>query len=255
MSKIIKTEAIVLRKINYSESSLIVSLFTKSNGKISAILKGGRRPNSKLSSVVDLLNHIQVIIYKKESRDIQVISSADLYSYFPNIKSDFTKTTYAYAVCELVNDVYMEGEVNELMFNGLVRILNLMNNKEENSAILFIKFFIFFLKEIGYELNLELCKICSKELSIELKPVPFGNEGFICLSCQSEHKIQKMNESELFNFLSCLKNRKKLNYVNDKLIESAIKFLLNYLRNHLENFKGLQSLEINHNYSGGIKNV
>lgn len=244
MSEIIKTEAIVLSKLNYSESSLIVSLFTKSNGKVSAILKGGRRPKSKLASVVDVLNHIQVIFYKRESREIQVISSADLISHFPKIKSDLNSSVYAYAVCELVKDVMIENESNILLFNGLVRILNLMENNEEHPAILFGRFFIFFLKEIGYELNLETCELCSKDLSIESKPSKYINQSFICNECKETKGLSSSNDSELFNFLYCLKNRKKILSVDEKLIRSGIQFLIDYLKNHIETFRGLNSLEM-----------
>ncbi len=244
MSEIIKTEAIVLGKINYSESSLIVSLFTKSNGKISAILKGGRRPKSKLASIVDVLNNIEVIVYKKESRDVQIISSADLVSHYPKIKSDLATSIYAYAVCELVKELSIENENNELLFKGLKKILNLIENKEEHPGVLFGRFFIFFLKEIGYELNLENCEICSKQLTIESRPTRFSSEGFICNQCKIEGNISKTNESELFNYLYCLKNRKKIFSISHNLIGDGNKFLLNYLRNHVETFKGLNSLEM-----------
>ena len=43
MSEIIKTEAIVLNKINYGDTSMIASFFTKDYGRLSGILKGGRK--------------------------------------------------------------------------------------------------------------------------------------------------------------------------------------------------------------------
>ena len=39
MSEIIKTGAVVLSKLDYGDSSVIVSLYTKEKGKLSAILK------------------------------------------------------------------------------------------------------------------------------------------------------------------------------------------------------------------------
>ena len=44
MSEIIKTEAVVLSKINYGDSSIIASLYSKNSGKMSVIIKGGRNP-------------------------------------------------------------------------------------------------------------------------------------------------------------------------------------------------------------------
>lgn len=239
MSEIIKTQAIVLSKINYSESSLIVSLFTKNNGLTSAIIKGGRRPKSKLTSVVDVLNFIQIILYKKESREIQIISSADLISYYPKIKSKIELTGYALAICELIKTLLVENESNELIFNGLVRILSLIENESEPPEVLFGRFLIFFVKEIGYELNLETCELCAAELKPNSRIGYISPSGFICSRCSEDKHI---NDSELFNYLYCLKNRKKVNSFSEKIYMTGNQFLINYLKSHIESFKGLNSL-------------
>jgi DNA repair protein RecO (recombination protein O) len=239
MSEIIKTEAIVLSKINYSESSLIVSLFTKSNGLTTAIIKGGRRPKSKLASVVDVLNHIQIILYRKESREVQIISSADLISYHPNIKSKIELSSHAFAICELVKTLLVENESNELIFNGLVRILSLIENEAEPPEVLFGRFLIFFVKEIGYEINLETCVLCAVELKPDYKISYISPIGFICSRCSEE---KQMNNSELFNYLYCLKNRKKVNSFSERIYKTGNQFLINYLKSHIESFKGLNSL-------------
>ena len=78
MSEIIKTEAIVLNKINYGDSSIIASLFTKDFGRLSGIIKGGRSPKSKIGSAVNQLNHLEIILYTKDTREVQLISNASI---------------------------------------------------------------------------------------------------------------------------------------------------------------------------------
>ena len=83
MSEIIKTEAIVLSKLDYRDTSKIANLFTEDFGKISVIIKGARSPKSKTGKIVDPLNHIRIVYYNKESRDLQLISDAESINYFP----------------------------------------------------------------------------------------------------------------------------------------------------------------------------
>lgn len=239
MSEIIKTEAVVLSKINYSESSLIVSLYTKSNGLISAIVKGGRRPKSKLSSVVDVLNHIQIILYRKESREIQIISSADLISFFPKTKTKIELSGYALAICESIKTLLVENESNELLFNGLIRILNLIESEAEHPAVLFGRFLMFLIKQIGYEINLETCEVCSEKLSFDRKVYYSSTTGFVCSKCYND---KVFNNSELFNYLYCLKNRKKIDSFSKNIYQKGNQFLIEYLKSHIESFKGLNSL-------------
>jgi DNA repair protein RecO (recombination protein O) len=102
MSEIVKSEAVVLGKMNYGDTSSIVSLFTEEEGKVSAIVKGARAPNSKYGRIIDPLNHLQVVFYKKESREVQLVSNAEIVNYFPAVKSDLEVLKYAYAIIELV---------------------------------------------------------------------------------------------------------------------------------------------------------
>ena len=215
MSKIIKTEAVVLSKLNYGDSSSIVSLFTKEYGKISAMLKGGRNPKSKLSLVVDPINYLEIIFYNNPSRDLQILSSADIKAYFHKIKEDLDKLKYAHSVIELVKNLSVEHEINKKLFSGVIRILELMEEGKENPAVSFGRFFLFFLKELGYEFQLGTYNL----ENINLNP-------------------------ELFHYFNCLKKNESPGVVNPAIINGAVSFLENYLKYHVSDFKGIQSLNM-----------
>ena len=215
MSKIIKTEAVVLSKLNYGDSSSIVTLFTKEYGKLSAMLKGGRNPKSKLSLIFDPINYLEVIFYNNPSRDLQILTSADIKAHFPKIKDDFDKLKYAHSVIELVKNLSVEHEVNKKLFSGIIRILELMAEGKENPAVSFGRFFLFFLKELGYEFQLKNNYL----ENITMNP-------------------------ELFHYFNCLKKNESPGVVNPAIINGAVTFLENYLKYHVSDFKGLQSLKM-----------
>ncbi len=244
MSKIIKTEAVVLSKLNYGDSSSIVSLFTKEYGKLSAMLKGGRNPKSKLSLIVDPINYLEVIFYNNPSRDLQILSNADIKAHFPKIKEDLDKLKYAHSVIELVKNLSVEHEVNKKLFSGIVRILELMSDGKENPAVSFGRFFLFFLKELGYEFQLKKCASCGKTnlAGIELS---YNYEiGILCNECSINYMENVTVNPELFHYLTCLKKNESPGVVNPDVINGAVTFLENYLKHHVSDFKGLQSLQM-----------
>ena len=51
-----KTEAIVLRGVDFSESSRIVTFLSPERGRLTCIAKGARRKNSGVSAVLDTFN-------------------------------------------------------------------------------------------------------------------------------------------------------------------------------------------------------
>jgi len=243
MSEIIKTEAIVLGKLNYGDTSCIASLYTKEYGKISAILKGGRNPRSKMGLIVDPLNHLQIVIYNKENGDIQLISSADIISHFGKIKEDFNKLKYSQAILELVKKLTLEHEANERLFRGTIRILGLIDSSNEPDEILFGRFFMFFLKETGFELQFEECTGCGKT-NLENSELSYNMEmGILCHNCRVNHIESFKINAELFEYLFCLKYSKP-GKMNIGTAERAIIFMEKYLMHHFPEFKGIQSLQL-----------
>ena len=242
MSEIIKTEAVVLRKSNYGDSSSILSLYTFEFGKISAIIKGGRNPKSKMGMIADPPNHIEIILYKKDTREVQFLSGAEILAHFPQLKENLDSLKFAYAVVELVQKLTPEDEPNKRIFNGLIRILSLFNSSDEKPEIIFGRFMLFFIDELGYGIHLYKCSICE---STELNNKELGynlERGLLCENCKREHIDNFKINMELFNYLLCLKTNKRIE-IRESTIRNANDFFELYLKYHIPDFKGLQSLK------------
>lgn len=244
MSEIIKTEAVVLSKLNYGDTSLIVSLFTKELGKISAILKGGRSPKTKLGLKVDPVNYIEVVFYNKSTRDLQLISSADIIEHYPGIKAELEKLKYAYSIIELVKNLTPEHEQNPRLFKGMIRIFSLLESSPEKANTIFARFLLFFLKETGYPVQLEKCSSCRIN---DLKGVQLYYDfasGLLCEKCAEEYAGSVIINQELFNCLKSLKTNKSLENISTGVIDQAIVFMEKYLKYHIPDFKGIMSLQL-----------
>ena len=69
-ANIVHSDAIVLRSIDYGETSRIVTLFTRERGKIGVMAKGARANRSRFGSTLEPLSHINVVLYYKPGRDL-----------------------------------------------------------------------------------------------------------------------------------------------------------------------------------------
>ena len=165
MPEIIKTNAIVIKKINFGDTSQITTFYTPLYGKLSGILKGVRSGKSKLKNKVDLLNYLEIVIYRKESRDIQIVSQADLISAFPRIKVDLEKLKFASAIVELLLNLTSENEKNERLFRGSAKALDILDSTNIKASNVFAKYLYFFIKEIGYDIQVNKCSECDSDLS------------------------------------------------------------------------------------------
>jgi len=243
MSEILKTEAIVLSKMKYGDSSSIASIFTEDLGKISVIVKGARSPKSKYGKIVDPLNYLSVVLYKKESREIQLLPGADIIEHYPSIKNDLNKLGYAYAVAELIKNLLTEHEVNKKIFKGIIKILSRLNSGEEKPEVTFGRFFIFLLKETGYEIQIDACAICGKQKFVD--DLHYNLEkGLICGECRKTVVDNYDINLELLRYLNCLKNNESAGSFGNLITRKAINFMENHLKYHVPDFKGISSLKL-----------
>ncbi len=244
MSQIEKTEGIVLSKLDYSDSSKIVAMYTEEFGKIAAIVKGGRGKNSKVGMVVDPLNIIQIVLYNKENRDVQLLSSAEMLSYFSKIHNDFERMKYSYAILELLKYLTVENEANQRLYKGSKKILQLMDTSDDQPEILFLKYFLFILQETGFEIQMDACSICHKEIKME-KVNGFNYEhGMLCYECKNLYHTFLEIPMELFEQIYSLKVGKRLKNYNLPAMKKLIIALEKFLKFHVQGFNGIKSLQM-----------
>jgi DNA repair protein RecO (recombination protein O) len=244
MVSINKNEAIVLRKTKFRESSLIVQLYTREHGKISSLVKGARSPKSKIGSKVDLINHVEVIFYQKEERDLHLLTQVNLINPFNRIKNDLEKLKYASAVCELILNLIPENEESDKIFRGSLKILNLINNSENNEVVLFAQFLLFFVKEIGYEINFNECSNCGKIIDNPANIAFSYSSGIICEECNQDKMISFQLTEELFNLFKCLTSKIEIKSVKKDYFLTVITLLEKYLIYHNSEFRGIKSLKL-----------
>ncbi len=144
-----ETEAIVLKKFRYGDTSLIATLFTKDFGKFNTVIKGARSLKSKYRGIFETTNHIKIIFNKKENRELQTISKSELLNSFPKIKNEIEKLLISFRLVELVNKLFYQYDKNENTFILLKDTLNSLANFSKEPSIILLYFQVKIAKNIG----------------------------------------------------------------------------------------------------------
>src|SRR6266566_1933252 len=89
------TEAILLRKRKFSDTSLIVSWCTELIGCIQTIAKGARRPKSPFAGKLDLFFEAEISIVRSRKTDLHTLAEVVLKNPFAGIRSSYRRTQTA----------------------------------------------------------------------------------------------------------------------------------------------------------------
>lgn len=126
---IIRTEAVVLRSLDYGETSQIVTLFTREKGKLGVMAKGARRPKSSFGATLQPMAYTQVVFYYKPTRTLQTLSESSHVESFHRLRRDLTSITVGLRIVELVDALMQEEDPQSDAFALLVRVLRRLNAK------------------------------------------------------------------------------------------------------------------------------
>ncbi len=127
---IIRTEAIVLRKMDYRETSQIVTLFTREKGKMAVLAKGARLLKSRFGSSLQPMSYTQVIFYHKPTRGLQTLSESAHVQPFHRISRDLKKLSIGWRIVELVYALMEEEQQHPQVFNLLVEVLGRLDEAD-----------------------------------------------------------------------------------------------------------------------------
>jgi DNA repair protein RecO (recombination protein O) len=127
---IVRTDAVVLRALDYGETSRIVTLLTRRHGVLSALAKGARRPTSRFGATLQPMAYVQVVYYYKEGRGLQTLKEAAHVARFgplgapgSSAEESIERTTVGLRMVELVRAFLHECDLSAPVLPLLVSTL------------------------------------------------------------------------------------------------------------------------------------
>lgn len=114
-----RTEAVVLRGVDFSESSRVVTFLTPGRGRVACLARGARRGNSPLAAALDTFNRVELVLYWKDSRSVQSLGDVTVLDGYRAIKSDLAKGAYAAFPLEIAYRAARENEPSAGLYAAL----------------------------------------------------------------------------------------------------------------------------------------
>ena len=161
---IVKTRAVILRETKYRDQSKICSIYTRDFGKMAVIIKGARNPKNKLSGLFSAGNIVDLVLYKKSSRDIQLVSDGNLV-FSPMVPApDIERFAVLYRIIDLVRQTTENGEKSLPLFTLLAETLEQLYRTGVDFRQLYAWFLLRFVSLLGFQPSLQRCVFSGEEL-------------------------------------------------------------------------------------------
>ena len=184
MSKLrtFRSEAIVLRRIDFGEADRLLTLYSREFGKIKAVAKGTRKPQARKTGHVELFMRSNFMFAK--GKNIDIVTQAELVEPYLAMRDDLVRTTYAAYAAELIDGLTAEADRDLAKYDLLSQALGWL--AESDNFLLAARYYeLRLLGLAGFQPQLFHCVSCHEP--IEQQDQFFSAElgGVLCPACQA----------------------------------------------------------------------
>src|SRR5947208_6971385 len=157
-----KAIALVLRTVDWSETSRIATLWTREFGKVRVLAKGGRRLKSNFESALDLLTVCSMVFLRKSSGGLDLLTEARVVERFPRLRADLPALYAAYYVAELLADWTEDYDPHPALYDEALETLRALGAPGVATGPRLARFELVLLRELGYSPALHACAGCGE---------------------------------------------------------------------------------------------
>jgi len=212
-----KDDAICIRAVDYSETSQIVTLFTRANGKVSAIAKGSKRAKSAFDGPVEMFSYGRIVFTDSTKEKLATLTEFEQQSGLSYLAGNLFAANCACFAAELVNSLANESDPHPGLFDSFLQFIQNIQHSKKNldRLILLILFQLALLKEVGLQPILNACANCKTRysagrLTAERRDTRYeiyfssSANGLICRDCETAFtdkiRLSKPAANALNNF-------------------------------------------------------
>jgi DNA repair protein RecO (recombination protein O) len=142
--------AILLRRIRFSDTSLIVSWFSQERGKLKTVAKGALRANSSFAGKLDLFFQCELTVGWSQRSELHSLREIVLIKHFAGIRRNYPNTLAAGYFSELVDETTEPEHPEATIYELLVRAFLYLEEKPVTARAVH-----FFEHELAKNLGLE----------------------------------------------------------------------------------------------------
>jgi DNA repair protein RecO (recombination protein O) len=168
------SEAIVLRTYPLKEADLIVSFFTRDQGKLRGVAKRARRPKNSFGSGLERLSQVRMFYYQRENRELVNLDSCELIQSQFGLFGDYSAGIALDFIAEVSENLLPAEEPNERFFRLLIAVLEHLRSSPAGGIWPAVNYFSFWAVRLsGFFPEFRLMPE-SREIALEMMQTPIG---------------------------------------------------------------------------------
>jgi DNA repair protein RecO (recombination protein O) len=177
-----QSEAIVLRTYPLHEADLLVTLFTRLEGKVKGVAKAAKKSRRRFAGALEPLTCVRVLWEDRERRELARIDSCEVLASPLSSQVDYPRIVALGHVAEMLDEMLPEREANDAIYRLAIAVLANLNS---NAIWMPVTYFqLWLVRLMGFLPELSACIVCGRDLDGQRAWFHALADGLMC----PEHK-------------------------------------------------------------------
>src|SRR5215469_8417385 len=229
-----ESEAIVLRTYPLREADLLVTLFTRVEGKVHGVARSAKKSKRRFGGALEPLTYVRAFYDVRERRELARLDSCEVLESPLASEVSYPRAVALGHIAELLDELLPDHEANDAIFRLTLSVLHALDGREIWMPVTY--FDLWLTRLVGFLPELTECVVCGRNLDGDRAYFHALADGLMCahdkrlasseISSESRALAAQMFRAPVENFI-------EMPWPKTQAADLR-KFLIQILQRHLE---------------------
>src|SRR5438552_2736750 len=175
-----QSEAIVLRSYPLREADLLVTFFTRQEGKVRGVARAAKKSKRRFGGALEPLTYVRLYWEDRERHDLARIDSCDVLESPLTQEVDYARAVALGHVAEVLDELLPDREVNDAIFRLALAVLTQLRPGSVWMPLTYFE--LWTARLIGLLPEMNVCVTCGERLNGSRAYFHALADGLMCIN-------------------------------------------------------------------------
>ena len=174
-----ESEAIVLRSYPLREADLLVTLFTRAQGKIRGVARSAKKSQRRFGGALEPLTYVRAFYDVRERQELARLDSCEVLESPLASEVSYARAVALGHIAELLDELLPDHEPNDAIFRLTLAVLHALTSPEIWMPVTYFELWL--TRLVGFLPELTECVVCGRSLNGNRAYFHALADGLMCL--------------------------------------------------------------------------
>ncbi len=158
-----ESEAIVLRTYPMREADLLVTLFTRAEGKVRGVARSAKKSKRRFGGALEPLTYVRAFYDVKERQDLARLDACEVLESPMATEVSYARAVALGHIAELLDELLPDREANDAVFRLTLSVMHALTGPEIWMPVTYFE--LWMTRLVGFLPELTECTVCGRALN------------------------------------------------------------------------------------------